>query len=404
MTPMYPNIPKVDVLHRPLDKGNLVQYWGFFSADELARNQHALLMMDIDLGRKCSLRCPSCFRKSNPVDDYNYPDLKYEQIMAVLEEAKTLGLREIKICGAGEPLEDSRLLPFARDLTAMGLGLSIFTKGHVLGDDNHVTSIYGKYGIDNAVSLCEEFFRFKTSFLVGFQSAHPEIQDKLVGDVKGYTLKRNRALEILADIGFNKTSPTRLAICANPIMSMNYGELFNIYVYARRRNILPVNAALMVSGKQIDTHFLAANDVSAEEKELFFIRVYRYNLEHGIQSKGQMLTEGISCLVGIHPCNQIAAGVYLTCNGTVIRCPGDSGNPLGNIHEQTITEIWEANKQWRFAGMFNCHCPFKDGVTLPEGIYSRVLDRVLNDQTALLQLGRRECHGNQEDCVSFDSN
>ena len=81
---------------------------------------------------------------------------------------------------------------------------------------------------------------------------------------------------------------------------------------------------------------------------------------------------------GIHPCNQIAAGLYMTCNGNVIRCPGDSGTtPLGNVREEGIAEIWARSKDWSFAGTFNCRCPYKDGITLPTGLYEKTLTKVL---------------------------
>jgi len=369
---VWPDIPRFDHPARDPDKSNVVLYWGFFSKEDLARNEGALLMLDIDFGRKCSLRCPSCFRKANAVDDKGYPDLAYSEILAVLDDARSIGLREVKICGAGEPLENGLLLDFARHLTERGIGLAIFTKAHVLGGDRHVAALYGKHGIRNARTLCQEFFRLKTSFLVSFQSFDPRIQDKLVGGVDGYTLTRNRGLELLAETGFNLTLPTRLAMCANPIVRGNYKELFEIYVYGRERNILPVNAALMVSSKRIDDEFLAEHDVTMQEKQDLFMRIYRYNLDHGINTAAQLKREGISCMPGVHPCNQLAAGLYLTSNGSVIRCPGDSSSPLGNVHDNSIIEIWENHRNWPYARTFNCHCPYKDGVTLPNGLYDRV--------------------------------
>ncbi|MBW2662125.1 MAG: radical SAM protein [Deltaproteobacteria bacterium] len=378
MTLWYPNIPKCISLNKDLHKINVVQFWGFFSEQDLIENAGALLMMDIDFGRKCSLRCPSCFRKSNPVDDDSHRDLTYKQLIKTIDAAQSIGLREIKICGAGEPLENPLLLQFAKDLTQRDIGLSIFTKAHVLGVDKHVAKVYGRYGITNGSSLCKEFFQLKTSFLVSFQSANPQTQDRLVGGVSGYTASRNRGLEFLVEAGFNKTSPTRLAICANPMLRANFGELFDIYVYARERNILPVNAALMISGKQIDIHFLRNNDVSAKEKERLFLQIYEYNLRHGFHTQEQLMREGISCMPGIHPCNQIAAGLYLTCNGNIVRCPGDYGTPLGNVKDRSVVEIWEEHKDWAFKGKFNCHCPFKEGATLPTGLYDRVQSRLLN--------------------------
>lgn len=376
MNPVYPNITRFTISDKDTEKVNVVQYWGFFSTQDLAEHLGALLMLDIDFGRKCSLQCPSCFRKKNRVDNEPYKDLSYEELLRTIDEAQSIGLREIKICGAGEPLENQLLLQLARDLTQWGIGLSIFTKAHVLGDDEYVAKLYGEYGIFDASALCREFFELKTSFLVSLQSLNPEIQDQLVGGVSGYTQKRNRGLELLAETGFNKTFPTRLAICANPMVRANFDELLDIYIYARERNILPVNAALMVSGKQIDERFLHNNDVSAEEKVNLWLQIYEYNLHHGFSTLEQLECEGVSCMPGIHPCNQIAAGLYLTSNGTVIRCPGDYSKPLGNIHNESIISIWERHRNWPLAGKFNCHCQFKDGITLPEGLYDRLLSKL----------------------------
>lgn len=87
---------------------------------------------------------------------------------------------------------------------------------------------------------------------------------------------------------------------------------------------------------------------------------------------------------GIHPCNQIAAGLYLTCNGGVLRCPGDSGESLGNVHEKSIIDIWGEARNWKLNGKFNCHCPFKDGITLPSGLYDWV-GRKLDIETEIIQ-------------------
>ena len=374
---VYPGIPRFRSMARDFHDLNVAQYWGFFRAQDLRKNFGRLLMIDVDFGRKCSLRCPSCFRKHNPVDDERYADLTYSELLSTIMDAQDIGLREVKICGAGEPLENDLLMQFAEDLTERDIGLSVFTKGHVFGDDEWVAKLYGRYGIFDGKTLCKRFFQLKTSFLVSFQSANPRIQDEIVGGLVGYTAKRNRGLELLAEADFNKSSPTRLAICANPIIRPNFDGLFDIYVYARERNILPVNAALMVSGKQIDDCFLYNNDVSDEEKEALFLQIYEYNLAHGFSDIEQLQQEGISCMPGIHPCNQIAAGLYLTSNGNVIKCPGDFGRPLGNVHEQNIKEIWANHyNSWALFRKFNCWCPFKDSVTLPWGLHGRVLSNL----------------------------
>jgi MoaA/NifB/PqqE/SkfB family radical SAM enzyme len=359
------------------DLANVVKYWGFFSKSELEKEKDSLLMLDIDFGRKCSLKCPTCFRKTNVVDNYKYKDLSFDELVSVIDDARKIGLKVVKICGAGEPFENPDLLKFARLLTSWDIGLSIFTKGHVLGDLELAKKVF----VDEKVISLEDFifrlFELKTSLLISVQSFIPEVQDRIVGNVQGYTKKRNHALEILCDIGFNSTIPTRVAFCTNPITKFNYDELFDIYVFCRERNILPVIAALMISGKQFDQNFLNIIDVSDTKKIQLFNKIYNYNIDNGIQNIDEIIKEGVSCMPGIHPCNQISNGLYLTCNGNVIRCPGDYGNPIGNVHNEKISSIWGNNMNWKYKGIFNVQCPFKDGVTISENLYPTVLNNIL---------------------------
>jgi len=370
-----PRIQPVQFPERSEEDANIVQYFGFFRRAEIAEEAGRLLMLDLDFGRACSLRCPACFRRKNVVDDTRDADLTYEEILSLADEARGLGLREIKLCGAGEPTENPELLRLARDLTNRGIGLSIFTKGHVLGDDARAASVYRNDGIRSAADLARRLFSLKTSILVSCQSFDPQIQDRLVGNVPGHTMRRNRALETLAQVGFNKCRPTRLAICSNPITRDNYGQILHIYDYCRRRNILPITAFLMISGKQFDRAFLEAIDVTEEQKIELFVSVYRYNIEHGIQALEDIERDGVSAMPGIHPCNQIAAGLYVTSNGNVTSCPGDC-TVIGNVKHEPLTAIWRRSRNYSRQGKYNCDCPFKEGRTLPRDYQSQVLDRL----------------------------
>jgi len=372
MTPIYPDIPKFTTPRRDPVELSVVQHWGFFSRDELTQSPGRLMMLDIDFGRECSLRCPTCFRRRNAVDDSADPDLSYDELLDVLRQARELGLTSVKICGAGEPFENQDLLRLARTLTDWDVGLSIFTKGHVLGDDGLAERVFAHEGVQGSRALAQRLFELKTSVLLSFQSFRPEIQDRLVGNVDGHTIRRNRAAELLCDVGFNRSTPTRLAFCANPITQENYDELFDIYIYCRERHILPVIAALMVSGKQFSRRFLDRVDVSPEQKLELWARIYRYNLDYGIQSADDLVRDGVSSMPGIHPCNQIAVGLYVTLNGNVTMCPGDANHLLGNIHKDALADIWAAASPHR--GQFNCGCPPKCATTLPSQLLSRTRD------------------------------
>ncbi|MFA5019841.1 MAG: radical SAM protein [Candidatus Pacearchaeota archaeon] len=359
----------------PADYQNKLPYWGFFSKEEMGSNEGRLLMMDIDFGRYCSLDCPTCFRKSNVVDKGFEGDLKYDELLRVIDDARKLGLQSVKTCGAGEPTQDIRFLQFIKDMSKRDLGTAIFTKGQVLGDDKEAKRFNRNYGITSAQQLCDELAKYKVSFMLSFQSFDTEIQDKLVGK-EGYSLVRNKALDNLVEADFNGSNPTRLALVNAPITQTNYNEAFEIYVYARERNLYPVFALSMVSGKQFDGGFLRSVDISYEQKLDLYVNIYSWNIEHGVQTLRQIQEEGVSAMPGVHPCNQIACGLYLTANGNVVGCPGFT-NVEGNVREESIKNIWEKSQNRKLrAEVFNCKCPPKDGITIPHNIYEKVLKRL----------------------------
>lgn len=357
---------------------NTFPYWGFFSPEELEANKGKLLLLDLDLGgagRYCSLDCPDCFRKDNVVDDIGGKDLSDSELTKVIDEACELGLQSIKICGVGEPTENNRFLQFVRRMTERNIGVAVFTKGQVLGDDEKARTFNKKYGIDTAEELCQAFYDLKVSFMLGFHSFDTDIQDRKVRH-PGYTLVRNRALENLVQAGFTGTNPARLAFCNAPVVRETYADAFEIYVYARERNIYPITAVEMTSGKQIDGNFLQKHDISNQEKIDLWTRIYSWNIEHGLQTLEQIKQEGISCLPGGHPCNQLRAGLYVTAKGNVIGCPGFT-EIQGNVRQQSLREIWERSSSRAIAAeRFNTGCPPKEGKTIPHDLYARVLNNL----------------------------
>jgi len=372
MARIVPDIPIKFTGVFPPGFQNTLPYWGFFSKEEIEANGGSLMMMDVDFARYCSLDCPSCFRKSNVIDDIEDGDLSYDELIRVIDEARELNLKSLKICGAGEPTENSRFLRFAREMTDRGIGLAVFTKGQVLGSDDQARRFFKREGIASARQLCDELHKLKVSVMLSFQSYHTEIQDALVGK-EGHTLVRNRALFNLVEAGFNDSNPTRLALCNAPITNTSYPEVFEIYVWARERNLYPVSAASMVSGKQLDREFLRTYDPSPEQKIELWTRIYRWNLEHGLQTIDSIRSEGISVMPGIHPCNQVACGLYVTANGNVVGCPGFT-EVEGNIRSESIKDIWDRSRNRTVrSGRFNCHCPPKDGITIPSDLYDQVL-------------------------------
>ena len=377
----YPNVNIVFPDKYPDDFINDVNGWAF-SKETIKKNMGKLLTLDIDYGVKCSLNCPHCFRRNNSVDHFYKSSIKFAQFQSIIKEAKTLGLKSVKYLGKGEPFEVPHIIEIIKFLNENKIIPLIFTKGHVIGDDNMVKIRFSKYGINNASELLSLLNDLNVSVLLGCNSFNQDIQNKMVGDGKverrkmTYTDLRNRALELLVDAGFNKGNPTRLCLATNPVTNQNYNEIFDIYKWGRERNMYVVVTPTMISGRGKKQKYWKKITPSAEDLIDLYTKINIYNIEKNIQTLEQIEQEGISSYAGGHPCNQVSVGMYITLNGTVLRCPGDDETILGNVNEQSVKEIWENSENYGRFGQFNCGCPPKWGKSIPYNLFGRVLQNL----------------------------
>jgi len=369
---IYPNVKKKYDDKYPSDLINDVNGWAF-SEEYLKKKLGKLLTLDIDFGINCSLNCPHCFRKDNQVDKLSEEMLSYKEIKEYIYKAKELGLHSVKFLGKGEPFEEENLIDFLKFLNRLDIIPLIFTKGHVIGDDDLAKKYFKKYNVTNSNDLVLLLKELNVSILLGLNSFYPNIQDKMVGNIEGYTLKRNRALELLAKAGFNRTNPTKLCIASNPITNENLNEMYEIYIWARQRNIYPIITTTMISGRaELNNYW---ERITPKEKKLIelYTSIYIYNIKSGIQTLEQIENEGIASYAGAHPCNQISSGMYITLNGTVLRCPGDDLTAFGNITSKSLSNIWHDSENYGRCGRFNCGCPPKWGKSIPYNLFTNVM-------------------------------
>jgi MoaA/NifB/PqqE/SkfB family radical SAM enzyme len=354
---------------------NAAQGWSFRKEElvEAAKGKR-LLTLDLDMAGTgvCSLNCGHCFRRNKEFGKEKRMD--FDEVEKHLREAKGLGLRSVKIIGPGEPIEDPelfRLLSLFRELDIVPL---LFTKGRVFGDDPACIQVHGFDGHE----LLRRLYEMDTSILMGSTSFDPETEDKTVGR-KGYHEARNEALVRLNETGFMDFVPglsTRCALIFNPLTPRNIDEAFDVYVWARERNIQPIMGPTMVAGRALDK----LKQICPTDEELIdtFTRINIWAIEHGIYTLTELQEHGISAYAGGTHCHQVSCGLFVRGDGAVLRCPGDDISIQGNLRERSLTEIWIGSENLRLhAGAYNNFCPPKEGKSFPNGFFPEVLRRVM---------------------------
>lgn len=332
---------------------------------------YKMLSLDIDFGLKCSLRCPHCFQNNQIL--YSLKNrLTWEETLKVIDEAKELGLKYVKILGAGEPFEDSDFLNFLVELDKRDIHTAVFTKGHVLGSDILAKKYFGKEGIQSAKDLIDLLYRLKTSILLGFNSFNKALQNKFVGINKGseltnYNELRDNALLLLSEAGFNKfipNTPTRLAIVAAPIKPENISEILGIFQWGTVRNIYVAACPTTSSGNgHAELRRESSLDFESYINELkqLYVDIYLWAIQKGVVKLEDFKAHGISLYPGAHPCNQVASGLYVRLDGSVFLCPGNDSSDfkvISNIRNSSIREQWINSQNYNRAikNLFNFKC------------------------------------------------
>jgi MoaA/NifB/PqqE/SkfB family radical SAM enzyme len=379
---------------------NDVMYWGnhiqLLEGDVFSGPR--LRHLDLDYGDTCSLSCPHCFRRDSRFDTVTDNNrLAENDIRRLVKEAQNDGLESVKILGRGEPFQSSGLLAFIDYLCDLGLGVSIFTKGHVIGSDDTVHRYFGDMGISTGKKLVSWLKERNTSILLGFNSFRADLQEEFIGQkassVSDYVKCRDTALERLITAGFNDYvpgSPTRLALIAAPIKPENVEEVFDIYTWARLQNIYMLSCPTTISGKGLDEAERQKTFKNyMDQLVLLYARIYKWNIDHGLVTVQRLQEEGISLYPGCHPCTQISCGLYLNLSGQVVQCPGrvDEETIFTNDirHEESLNSVWlrsinfkRANGELcgQFGNSWNYGCPARDGLSLPSDFYSRIMERI----------------------------
>ena len=260
----FPNVPVVFPDRFPEGFDPNTKGWGNFAPEVISKSQGKLLMLDLDFGRRCSLNCPHCFRRSASWHEGAGNDLSVNEIESVILQAKELGLRAVKILGAGEPFENDGFVDFLRFLDGEGIYTSVFTAGHPIAD----------LGMAFARKL--ESIKH-LSVIVKFNTPRSELQSEMVGDRGGYAQRRNLAIELLAEAGMNKSDPTRLALGTSPIMKANIEEAFGMYAWAMRHNMSAVICPTMCSGRCGEDSWRKINPTENQLVDLY-TAVYCFNI------------------------------------------------------------------------------------------------------------------------------
>lgn len=324
--------------------GFTMKGWDFSSSEvKEAILGNRMLNPAIELGTNmCPWNCDFCFTESPENIDGQKKrlahELSIEQRLALIDEVAELGGRSINFVGAGEPTIDPDFWRIVERIGQKGMTPIIYSEASLKLKNRD----FSKRLFDSGATVV-----LKVNSL-----ENAEYQDRVLRGIRtkpgipqfSYTKEREVALEILFDLGFNKTVPTRLAF-DTIICRENLLEIEQIHRFARKNNIFVLFVNYLPSGRTTDGHTGA---ISWQEQHNVFRQLARIDQEeYGLKHATHFPYAG-----GV-PCTIRGLGLFIKIQGEVYDCPGES-LAFGNVKQTPLKELWK--KARSITSTFNGEC------------------------------------------------
>jgi len=376
---------------------NKIQNW-WFSDEEIkkANSEDKLLTLDLDVGTSCHYNCCFCFATIHRKEEQL--ELKADRIKKVIDEASKMGIKTIKIVGAGEPMLFPRLLEIVRyAYEKKKVKCIIFTTGDIFGNDVMVSQIYKDEGINSGIELAREFNKLQTSIIVKYMTLDRKKEVEFCGVSEQILENKDKGLLNLIKSGFNKEKPTRLGVdflmlkgleyANGRIIEGNYKEAVDAFALFNQFNIF------MVLNTNLDCGFTLSSGgdtiqknkkaliLSKEEAQKVAEDLYLYAKEHKIP-----FDERISPYFLSPVCSQLNHGLYVTDDMHIKSCPGQpltkmdidrgiSESAIGKFEKEgDLIEAWKNNPDKCMC--IGHKCPSRSGRTYFRDFEERIIKKL----------------------------
>jgi len=350
-----------------LEPRNTIRGWDFTDSEiiEAVSSNKSLLNPSIDLTNACNLNCPYCYieEKNSSRETRRIDELTFQETLKVIDDLQVLNAKTINIVGAGEPTIDPHFEEVIKYIYGKGMTIVLFTNGIRFTTDH---------------SLVEFCYLHDVSIVLKYNSQSSLIQD-LVSGRKGFTAKRDEALKLFFQSGFNANTPTRLGI-DTIVFKGNEGEIPVLHKWCRDNNIFPISAEYIPTGRTENGEFTGYESLKGfrleEIKEISFLLRPITDSERMLVVKTiKEIDESLSIIrnknisyYGGGTCSQIL-GLYIDIEGNIWPCVAKSirvgeklvsGN-FGNIRNGVLpSEIWRSHPYMqKIRADYNGGCPYK---------------------------------------------
>lgn len=278
-----------------------------------------LMSLQIELTSRCNERCVHCYiphkNKTTDIDDNLF--------INTLEQCREMGVLNITLSG-GEPLIHPNFTEYLRRAKEYDFSVNILSNLTLLNDD--------------IVAVMKDIRL--SSVQVSLYSMIPEIHDAITA-IPGSFEKTLSAIETLV----NNDIPLQISC---PILKQNKSAYIDVLKYARQKKVRAVTDYIIMARYDHTTDNLD-NRLDIDD----IGEIINSIIENDIIYQMKIRTTNFEIVDNIDRNNDIICGVCVSslgmvANGNIYPCAGWQNYVLGNIREQSLSDIWKNSEKVKY--------------------------------------------------------
>jgi radical SAM protein with 4Fe4S-binding SPASM domain len=287
--------------------------------DEHFRDRPHLTSLQIELTSRCNERCVHCYipheNKSSDIDGALFYD--------VLEQCREMGLLSITLSG-GEPLAHPNFLEFLRAAKDNDLSINVLSNLTLLNDE----------------IISEMRANRLSSVQVSLYSMKPEIHDSITKLPGSFYKTRDAILKLIEN-----DIPMQISC---PVMKQNRNCAVDVLNWGQSRKIRTVIDYIMMARYDHSTGNLD-NRLSLDEAGIVINDIINNDFDYQDQVRNADFNEVESRDISNDiVCGVCVSSVCMVANGNVYPCAGWQDYVVGNVHEQTLKDIWDNSPKVKY--------------------------------------------------------
>lgn len=282
------------------------------------RENPTIFGIHMEVTSRCNERCVHCYIPH----ENKTKDMELSMAIDVLNQLREMGTVSITFSG-GEPFLHKGIVDMLFHARKNDFVINILTNATLASDD--------------LINLLKDIN--VNMIQVSLYSMKPEIHDA-VTQVKGSHSKTLKAIERLIEADI----PVQISC---PIMKLNKDSYRGISTWANEHKVRVLSDFIMMARTDFDTSNLV-HRLNLDETE----KIIRDIIEVEDDYKALLELEPKSKDMGKYAdqpiCGVVIDNACITADGNLYPCAGFQGYVLGNVHEQSLKDIWKNSERIKF--------------------------------------------------------